>query len=101
MGDSTVIERELAQVRWFLERPAKLPKRDAVLAKTAVGRASDVLVQWGHKPTATRNGKWEQMTKILANTEESVFEHIRAFKKLKPAISKRPQRTPVREPGAD
>ena len=65
-------------------------RRSATLAKTAVPLACALLIRWGHDPAVTRNGKWEWMTKILVNTDKSVFEHIRAFKKLKPVIAHRP-----------
>ena len=70
-----------------------MPKRSATLAKTAIPLACALLIRWGHEPTATRKAKWERMTKILANIDNSVFEHIRAFNKLKPVIAHQPSGT--------
>jgi len=84
----TLVERELDNDLLKAKRRAVTPKRSAILPKIAVPLACALLIRWGHKPTVTRNGQWELMTKILANTDESVFEHIRTFKKLKPRFGK-------------
>jgi hypothetical protein len=95
-----LIERELDNELLSTTRRIVLPKRSARRAKTAVPLASALLMQWGHEPTVTRDGRWERMTKILANTNESVFEHIRSFKKAKPVFLKFSPGASVCDPGA-
>ena len=89
--DVMALERELDNE--LLVAKTVPPRRNATLAKTAIPLACALLIRWGHDPAVTRNGKWEWMTKILVNTDKSVFEHIRAFKKFKPVIAHRPSGT--------
>jgi hypothetical protein len=80
-GKPTVIDREIARVEAFLDRPSPPPRREASQNKAAVAAAYDLLGWWGHKPTVTRGGKWEQVAKVLAgNLAVDLFDHLREFK---------------------
>jgi hypothetical protein len=80
-GQPTVLDREIAKAEAFLDRPSPPPRRDASRNKAAVAAAHDLLKWWGHKITVTRNGKWAQLSKILAGDQAvDLFDHLRAYK---------------------
>lgn len=93
------LEHDFIKASDLLKAKPGAPKRSATRAKTAVPIACALLTRWGHKPAVTRGGEWERLTKILADTDASVFEHIRAFNKAGPIFGKLVS-APVREPGA-
>jgi hypothetical protein len=83
------LEHDLDTASALLKAKPGAAKRSARLAKAAVPLACALLLRWGHKPAVTRGGTWECLTKILANTDASAFEHIRNFKKkAKPVFGK-------------
>jgi hypothetical protein len=84
-GKATVIEREIAKAKVFLDRPSLSPRRDASWNRAAVAAAYDLLEWWGHKAAVTRGGKWAQLAKILAGDRidrtVDLFDHLREFKR--------------------
>jgi len=72
------IERELGRTDLRKSRP---PKPDAVATKLATMTSYSLLVWWGHRPALSRGGDWARLTKILAGSGASPFEHMRGFKK--------------------
>jgi hypothetical protein len=92
-GQPTIIERELAKVAAFLAGKAPPKRGDAIRAKAGVDAAYLLLVPWGHKASVTRGSEWDRLGQILANTDKSVFEHIRKFHRSKPVAIKLKGRT--------
>jgi hypothetical protein len=89
-GKPTVIDREIARVEAFLDRPSPPPRREASRNKAAVAAAYDLLGWWGLKTAVTRGGKWAQLAKILAGDRAvDLFDHLREFKRSpSPTIEK-------------
>jgi hypothetical protein len=89
-GKPTVIDREIARVEAFLDRPSRPPRRKASRNKAAVAAAYDLLGWWGLKTAVTRGGKWAQLAKILAGDRAVyLFYHLREFKRSpSPTIEK-------------
>jgi hypothetical protein len=57
------LEKEIVNVKAFVDRPSAPPRRHASRSKAAVAAAHDLLVWWKHETSATRGGKWEQLAK--------------------------------------
>jgi hypothetical protein len=87
-GQPTIVERELAKVTTFLAGSAPPKRGDAIRAKAGVDAAYLLLGPWGHKANVTRGSEWDRLGQILANTDKSVFEHIRKFRRSKPVAIK-------------
>ena len=84
----TIVERELAKVTTFLAGSAPPKRGDAIQAKAGVDAAYLLLGPWGHKASVARGSEWDRLGQILANTDKSVFEHIRKFRRSKPVAIK-------------
>jgi hypothetical protein len=81
-GKATVIDREIAKAKAFIDRPSPPPRRDASRNKAAVAAAYDLLEWWGHKAAVTRGGRWARLAKILAaDPTVDLFDHLREFKR--------------------
>jgi hypothetical protein len=84
-GTPTVIDRELAKAEPFLAKESAPPKRDALLGKAATAAAHRLLLlRRGREPRLTRGGEWERLGKALSGGAP-VFEHMRAFKRMRVA----------------
>jgi hypothetical protein len=59
------------------KRPSRRGKEKAMMA---VGMAYFLLKMRGHQPMATRGGKWDQLSKILANTSADMLDYLREAK---------------------
>jgi hypothetical protein len=94
-GKPTLIDREIKVAEAFLNRPSTPPRRQAKRNEIAVDAACDLLVWWEQPVVTTRDGKAEQLARILAgNLTVDLFDHLRKAKRrrLCPTIGK------VREP---
>jgi hypothetical protein len=84
------LEKEIAKVEGFLNRPSARPRRDASHSKAAVAVAYNLLSWGGHEAVVTRGGKWDNLARILAgNLTLDLFDHLRAFKRRPgPAVAR-------------
>ena len=78
----TVIAREIAKTKAFLDWPSPTLRRDASRNKAAVAAAHDLLEWRDQKVTVTRGGKWARLAQILAGDPPvGLFDHLREFKR--------------------
>jgi len=77
-----MLEKEIAKVEGFLNRPSASPRPHASRSKAAVKVAHNLLGWWNHEATVTRGGKWDKLAKILAgDLTADLFDHLRGFKR--------------------
>jgi hypothetical protein len=79
LGRMTIVELELIKATTSLAGSAPPKRGEAIRARAGVSAAYMLLGAWGHKASATRGSEWDRLGQILANTDKSVFEHIRKF----------------------
>lgn len=75
------IKSDTATAKSFLRQPSlKRGRAAGKRERGAVGMAYYLMEMRGHTPTLTRNGRWERLSRILADSEDSLIAHMRAFK---------------------